>query len=66
MSEQQELIGRDSNRITRDEVIEELKRELIVRRQVYGKWVKSGKIEGHVATHRYRCIEQAIRLLSNE
>ena len=42
------------------ELIRELERELATRHRVYPDWVKSHKLQSHVATHRIECIEQTI------
>ena len=41
----------------------ELRRELIMRRQVFPKWVASGKLKERDADYRIACIEATIKLL---
>ncbi len=43
--------------------IEELKRELAVRRNVYPAWVRKGRLKPETAAHRVLCIEKTIQLL---
>lgn len=41
----------------------ELRRELVMRRQVYGKWVSAGKLTQRDMDYRIGCIEATIKLL---
>ena len=40
--------------------IDELKRELQVRRNVYPHWVKTDRIKPELAAHRILCMQKAI------
>lgn len=44
----------------------ELRRELVMRRQVYGKWVGAGKMGQRDMDYRIGCIEATIKLLERQ
>lgn len=44
-------------------VLDELRRELLMRRNVYPKWIRNGKIDEETATRRIRCMELAIQYI---
>ena len=56
----------DSMPVDRRQVLEELKRELVMRRNVFPAWVKNGRLTQEVADHRITCMQEAIRLLTEE
>lgn len=44
-------------------VLEELSRELAMRKNVFPSWVDKGRLTPEVAAHRILCMQEAIRLL---
>jgi hypothetical protein len=46
------------------EQIAEAQRELALRRAVYPKWIKAGKLDAGEAYHRLRCMEEIVRTLT--
>lgn len=48
----------------RQQVINELIRELEMRESVYPRWIKTDKLGELTAQHRIMCMREAIRLLS--
>lgn len=50
-------------KITLQEEIEELKRELNMRTEKYPEWINLRKIKPDVARHRWRCLNKTIKRL---
>ena len=44
-------------------VIDEIRRELAMRQQLYPKWVANHKLEPGIAEHRIACLVNAIEML---
>lgn len=53
----------ESMPVDRRQVLEELKRELVMRRNVFPAWVKNGRLTQSVADHRLTCMQEAVRLI---
>ena len=56
----------DEDPIDRRMVLEELNRELVMRRNVFPAWVKNGRLTEEIATHRIRCMQEAIKMLEEK
>jgi len=52
-----------SDTITKQHVISDLKRELGMRRHLYPKWIREGRIDEWKAKHQIACIEKAIEMI---
>lgn len=55
----------DEDPIDKRMVLQELHRELVMRRNVFPAWVKNGRLTQDQADHRIRCIQEAIKMLEN-
>lgn len=53
----------DEDPIDKRMVLEELKRELAMRRNVFPAWVKNGRLDQATADHRIRCLQEAIKMI---
>lgn len=51
------------NKVTYQDLINELERELLVRRKLYPKWQMVGTITAETAYHRIHCLEALLTLL---
>lgn len=49
--------------VRHEDIIEELERELAMRRKVYPRWITSGKIDQVTATRRILVLEAALERL---
>lgn len=53
-------------KITRDDAIKELERELKMRERVYPRFVQSGKLHRDTAERQYRRLQAAINFLKED
>lgn len=52
--------------VSLEDQIEELKRELAKRREVYPRWVEQGKLSFPLSEHRIKCLAAAIETLEQQ
>ena len=50
-------------KVTIEDIIKELERELKMRKSVYPKMILDGKLHRHQANKQYLCVQEAIRIL---
>ena len=55
--------GDNRPRVDMRMAITELKRELLIRRTHYPRWIKTGRIPEDIAKHRIECLEFALKAL---
>lgn len=61
-----DLFGDDPLVPDRQMCIHELRREIVVRRNVFPNWVLNGRLTQQQSDHRIACLEKAIEFLENE
>ena len=53
-------------KISTEDIIKELKRELATRERVYPKWIQSGKMHRDVANRRYMRLKAALEIIEGK
>jgi hypothetical protein len=53
-------------KVTTEDIIKELHRELKMRERVYPRQISEGKMHRHQANKRYLCIQRAIEIIEDK